>query len=134
MVISYDHNVKAAAAGRKQRGDDRSEDPGLLADRHRGAVYSVFVSAASASEITTKHRLGMLLGVGDLPTAIADRSAIDLRPPRAMRPHHWQAAIAGRRPVRDPFDRLMIARRCSQNLVLVSNEERSDACSVDRLW
>lgn len=101
----------------------------LLLDTH-----AVLVSAASAWEITTKHRLGKLpgaaLAAADLDGLIAAQGfealAITL-------PHAAQAGrLAG--PHRDPFDRMLIAQALSEQLVLVSNETSFDRYGVRRLW
>ncbi len=94
----------------------------------------VLVSAASAWEITTKHRLGKLDGVkaivADLGDAVAGQGfealAISLR--------HAQSAGALPGPHRDPFDRMLIAQAMLDDLVLVSNEEPFDVYGVKRLW
>ena len=94
----------------------------------------VFISAASAWEITTKHRIGKLRGVGaiiaDLDRAIADQGFIGL--PISLR--HGQVAGALPGPHRDPFDRMLIAQAMLENLVLVSNEQPFDAYGVRRFW
>lgn len=94
----------------------------------------VFVSAASAWEITTKHRLGKLPGVAaivaDLDAAIVDQSFIGL--PISVRHGQVGGALPG--PHRDPFDRMLIAQAIVDNLVLVSNEQSFDAYGVGRLW
>jgi PIN domain nuclease of toxin-antitoxin system len=107
-----------------------------LAAREAAADESnaVLVSAASAWEITTKHRLGKLEGarsiVADLDGAVAGQGfealAISLR--------HAQAAGSLPGPHRDPFDRMLIAQAMLDDLVLVSNEEPFDAYGVKRLW
>ena len=94
----------------------------------------VFISAASAWEITTKHRIGKLRGVGaiiaDLDRAIADQGFSGL--PISVR--HGQVAGALPGPHRDPFDRMLIAQAMLENLVLVSNEQPFDAYGVRRFW
>lgn len=94
----------------------------------------VFVSAASAWEISTKHRLGKLPGVtaivAALDTTIADQSFIAL-PISVL---HGQAGGALPGPHRDPFDRMLIAQARTDRLVLVSNEQIFDAYGVARLW
>jgi PIN domain nuclease of toxin-antitoxin system len=101
-----------------------------IADEANG----VFISAASAWEIATKHRIGKLPGVAaviaDLDGAIADQGFAAL--PIGVR--HGQAAGALPGPHRDPFDRMLIAQAMLENLVLVSNEQPFDAYGVARLW
>lgn len=94
----------------------------------------ICISAASAWEITTKHRLGKLSGVSaivaDLEATIAEQGFTGL----AISLRHGQAAGALPGPHRDPFDRMLIAQAMLENLVLVSNEQPFDAYGVSRLW
>lgn len=94
----------------------------------------VFVSAASAWEISTKHRIGKLAGVSaivaDLEAAVLDQGFMSL--PVSLR--HGQAAGSLPGPHRDPFDRMLIAQAMLEDLVLVSNEQPFDAYGVRRLW
>jgi PIN domain nuclease of toxin-antitoxin system len=95
---------------------------------------TIFVSAVTAWEITTKHRLGRLphaasLAV-DVGAAIADQSFVAL--PISVR--HGQAAGALPGPHRDPFDRMLIAQAMIEKLALVTNERTFDVYGVARLW
>jgi PIN domain nuclease of toxin-antitoxin system len=95
---------------------------------------TIFVSAASAWEIATKHRIGKLPGVasivGNLGKTIADQGFTAL--PISLQ--HGQ--VAGTLPGshRDPFDRILIAQALLEKLILVSNEQPFDAFGVSRLW
>ncbi len=95
---------------------------------------SIFVSAASAWEITTKYRTGKLPGVasivGNLGETIANQGFTDL--PISMQ--HGQ--VAGMLPGthRDPFDRILVAQALLEKLTLVSNERVFGAFGVTRLW
>lgn len=95
---------------------------------------AVFISAACAWEIATKHRLGKLPETGaivaELDGAIAEQGFIGL--PITVR--HGQVAGALPGPHRDPFDRMLMAQAMVDNLVLISNEQPFDAYGVKRLW
>ncbi|MGC5628498.1 type II toxin-antitoxin system VapC family toxin [Georgenia sp. Z1344] len=87
-----------------------------LADRGSGLV----VSAVSAMEVSTKHRLGRLTEAEGLLAGwsprVAEIGATEL-------PLETDAALlAGRLDWahRDPFDRLLVAQAMTENLVLVS--------------
>ncbi|HEX4158087.1 MAG TPA: type II toxin-antitoxin system VapC family toxin [Rhizomicrobium sp.] len=99
-----------------------------------GEDNTVFVSAASAWEITTKHRLGKLPGAGavaaDVAGTILDQSFVSL--PISVR--HGQAAGALPGPHRDPFDRMLIAQAMLETLTLITNENVFDYYGVARLW
>ncbi len=86
--------------------------------------HSVLVSAASAWEIATKHRLGKLPQatgfVSDIAGAIAAHGFESL--PVALR--HGQAAGALPGHHNDPFDRMLIAQAMLENCTLVSNDSR----------
>ena len=94
----------------------------------------VLVSAASAWEIATKHRIGKLPGVAtivhNLEKAIIDQGFIEL--PISTR--HGQAAGALPGPHRDPFDRMLIAQARMETLVLISNDAVFDDYDIVRLW
>jgi PIN domain nuclease of toxin-antitoxin system len=94
----------------------------------------IFISAASAWEIATKHRIGKLPGaanlITDLDKILTGQGFAEL--PITLR--HGQAAGALPGPHRDPFDRVLIAQAILENLLLVSTEARFDAYGVKRLW
>ena len=92
------------------------------------------VSAATAWEITTKHRLGKL---PNADTIAADISGIIARQGFDELPISLdEAARAGSLPgpVRDPFDRMLIAQVQARNLLLISNETIFDQYGINRLW
>ena len=94
----------------------------------------VMVSAASAWEIATKHRLGKLPDAEalalDIPGAIAGQNFEEL--PITVEHAVRAGALPG--PHRDPFDRMLIAQALSGNLVLVSIESLFDSYGVRRFW
>lgn len=112
-------------------------DDGLSAaakDAIRWNGNEIFVSAASAWEIATKHRIGKLAAVAalvaDFEAAIATQGFIGL--PIEVR--HGQAAGSLPGAHRDPFDRMLIAQAMAENMALVSNERIFDAFGVRRFW
>lgn len=94
----------------------------------------VLVSAASAWEITTKHRLGKLPGAdvvaADVMTAI-ERHGFQ---PLAITVAHAERAGRLPGPHRDPFDRMLIAQALAHDLPLVSVESPFDRYGVRRIW
>lgn len=92
------------------------------------------VSAASAMEIFTKHRLGRLAEAEEL---VAHWTRIMAPPgyvPLAVTMAHAARAGALAHPHGDPFDRILIAQAQIEGLTLVSNEKLFDAFGVERLW
>ncbi len=98
------------------------------------AANVILVSAASAWEITTKHRLGRLPGAevvaGDVQACLEDQGFQQLPITVA------HAERAGRLPGlhRDPFDRMLIAQSLAHDLPLVSIEPLFDGHGVRRIW
>ena len=114
-----------------------ADDPGL-STRAKAAIAdeanTIYVSAASAWEITTKYRIGKLPGVAaivaDLDAVIGDQGFIAL--PISLR--HGQTAGSLPGPHRDPFDRMLIAQAMLEGLTLVSNDQAFDIYGVARVW
>ena len=94
----------------------------------------VLVSAATAWEIATKHRLGKLPQAGlvaqDVSGAIAGQGFAEL----AITVSDAQRAGQLPGPHRDPFDRMLIAQAVVHGLALVSIEAVFDGYGVNRLW
>lgn len=94
----------------------------------------VLISAASAWEITVKYRKGKLPEAEalalDIAGAIASQGFEEL--PISVDDAARAGALPG--PLRDPFDRMLIAQALSRNLVLISNESLFDRYGVRRLW
>ena len=99
-----------------------------------GDDNDVLISAASAWEIATKHRKGKLPEAEALARDIA--GAIAGQDFEELAGTVDDAARAGALPgpLRDPFDRMLIAQALSRNLVLISNESLFDRYGVRRLW
>ncbi len=94
----------------------------------------VLVSAASAWEIATKHRLGKLPGARvvahDVEAIFTDQGFTGL--PISVRDANRAGRLPG--PLRDPFDRMLIAQALIHDLLLVSSETAFDRYGVARLW
>ena len=102
----------------------------LIADE----ANAVLVSAASAWEIATKARLGKLPGAldvaADIGGAVASQGFLAL----SVAILHAQRAGGLAGPLRDPFDRMLIAQSQIEDLPLMSVEPVFDAYNVGRLW
>ncbi len=94
----------------------------------------VLVSAATAWEIATKHRLGKLpeadILAQDIPGAIANQGFEEL--PVSVADAARAGSLSG--PLRDPFDRMLIAQALCRDLALVSIETVFENYGVRRLW
>ncbi len=113
-------------------GNSRLPHEALRAIRDEG--NDVLVSAASAWEIATKHRLGRLRDVEalalDIAGAIARQDFEEL--PITVADAVLAGSLPG--PHRDPFDRMLIAQVQAHDLVLISGETLFDQYGIRRLW
>ena len=93
----------------------------------RAPETTVYVSAASAWEIATKHRLGKLEGAAAVVSGYREHLARLRAEELAITGHH--ALTAGTLPWshRDPFDRVIVAQAVLESLPVVT----SDAALVE---
>ena len=95
---------------------------------------SIFVSAASAWEVSIKAYLGKLAGADlvatDFSAHVASQEFVGLD----ITLDHAERAGGLPGPATDPFDRMLIAQAHAENLTIVSNEKSFDAYGVIRLW
>ncbi len=113
-------------------GSDRLPPPARRAIEDE--ENNVLISAASAWEIITKHRLGKLPEAErlalDITGTIASQDFKEL--PITVDDAVRAGSLLGIH--RDPFDRMLIAQALSRNLVLISSESLFDRYGVRRLW
>ena len=91
-------------------------------------------SAASAWEIATKARLGRLGGAAEVAARIGGALASQGFVVLPVTISHAQRAGGLRGPLRDPFDRMLIAQSQLEDLPLISVERIFDRYGVTRLW
>lgn len=113
-------------------GDERLTPAAREAIASRDNV--VYVSAASAWEVATKHRLGKLPGAGPLAVDFTAEVIAQGFTPLDITLAHGQDAGSLPGPHRDPFDRMLIAQARTERMALVSNERAFDAYGVVRVW
>jgi PIN domain nuclease of toxin-antitoxin system len=94
----------------------------------------VLISAASAWEIATKHRLGKLPGVEALALDVAGAIARQGFEESLITVDDAVRAGGLPGPLQDPFDRMLIAQALFRDLALVSIEQLFDGYGVRRLW
>ncbi len=94
----------------------------------------MLISVAAAWEIATKYRLGKLPEaeelIQDIPGYMAsqDFNAMPITLDSFIR----AGSLPG--PIRDPFDRMLIAQAMVEDMVLISNETPFGRYGVQRLW
>ncbi len=113
-------------------------DSARLSDRARDLIanpaHHRFVSAASAWEIATKHRLGKLrvTDQGTLDTLGMIRSQGFRELPISVQDAERAGSLKGVH--RDPFDRMLVAQAVRHSMVLISRDNALDAFEVHRVW
>ena len=113
-------------------GDDR------LPERARDTIditaNGVLVSAASAWEIATKHRIGKLPEAGPfVPDWQVTLEKLQFEDLPVTAEHALRAGLMTLAN-RDPFDRMILAQALLENAVVVSNEHAWDVTGVQRVW
>ncbi len=114
-----------------------SDDPALPASSRRligQSDSSVFVSAVSAWEVSTKFRLGKLPTGSDLLQDFGGYLARDRFQSLPLSSDHGIRAGFLPGPLKDPFDRMLIAQAEAEKLFIVSNERVFDHYGVRRVW
>lgn len=94
----------------------------------------VFVSAASAYEMTYKHRAGDLPKIGPLllrlEEDLAERGFVQL----SVTFEHGRRAGELADEHGDPFDRILAAQAIVEGMAIVSNDEKLSALGAQRVW
>ncbi len=111
-----------------------SQLPVLVREAIADSDNEVFVSAASAWEVTTKHRIGKLPDAGGVAVDFAREVRQQGFIPLPITLEHAQAAGALSGNHRDPFDRMLIAQAREERMALISNESAFDQYEITRLW
>ncbi len=108
-------------------------DNETLRDEARSAIAaegnSVFVSAASAWEISIKRSRGKL----DAPTDLEEQVTRNRFEPLPINISHAHTAGSLPRHHDDPFDRMLIAQAQAEELTLVTRDTRFDLYDVTTL-
>ncbi|MEW6487617.1 MAG: type II toxin-antitoxin system VapC family toxin [Thermodesulfobacteriota bacterium] len=114
-----------------------TDDPRLPATA-RAAIgdeaNDIFVSAASAWEIATKHRIGKLEGVPQAAARFAELVAADGFHHLPTEHSHGLRAGSHGAAHRDPFDRMLAAQSEIESLPLITRDPAFSAFSVSTLW
>ncbi len=114
-----------------------SDDPALPKSSRKlisQSDNSIFVSAVSAWEISTKFRLGRLPTASDLVQDFG--GYLDREGFLSMVVSYDHGIRAGMLPGphQDPFDRMLIAQAEAEKLFIVSSEKIFDLYGVRRVW
>lgn len=94
----------------------------------------VFVSSASAWEISTKHRIGKLPEIGDLIERFATYLRKERFEPLPISIKHSLKAGMLPGPHRDPFDRMLIAQATLQRLKIITIDPIFNEYGVSVVW
>lgn len=98
------------------------------------ARQGALVSAVSAMEVVTKHRLGKLPEAGALVRRF--EASVEAHGFAGLPISLAHAELASRLDIshKDLFDRLLIAQSLIEGIPLVSNEAIFDSAGVSRIW
>jgi PIN domain nuclease of toxin-antitoxin system len=94
----------------------------------------IFVSAASAWEVSTKFRLGKLPSASELVHDFrgyvfrAGFYELNISSEHGIRAGHLPG------PLKDPFDRMLVAQSQCEGMSIVSNEAIFEHYGIDRVW
>jgi len=94
----------------------------------------IWVSAATGWEISIKHRLGKLPGIGPLATNLFQEIQVEGFETVSMTFSHACLASSLTQARRDPFDRMLAAQSLLENLQLVSADPVFDQFGIERIW
>ncbi len=98
------------------------------------SINEIFVSAASAWEISTKYRLGKLPSASEL---MRDMDSCFRRAGFRQLPisvAHAQRAGSWPQPHRDPFDRMLAAQSALESSPLVTCDDPLSLFGIQTLW
>ena len=94
----------------------------------------ILVSAASAWEIATKHRLGKLQEASEAVSRFDELVAADGFTHLPISHLHGLRAGAYRAPHRDPFDRMLAAQAELESLPLITLDPAFEQFEIATLW
>jgi PIN domain nuclease of toxin-antitoxin system len=113
-------------------------DDDRLSERARKLIgdldNEILVSAASAWDIATKHRLGKLDEAADAVIRFEELVAADGFTPLAVTQRHGLRAGTYRTPHRDPFDRMLAAQAEIEALPLLTLDPAFRQFEITTLW
>ena len=114
-----------------------TDDPRLPATAREtlaNAAHTVHVSAVSAWEIATKHRIGkwpdVAILIAEFPALVRKSRFI----PLGISVEHARLAGALDSPHRDPFDRMLVAQARLEDMTLVSADAALRDMGAAVLW
>jgi PIN domain nuclease of toxin-antitoxin system len=94
----------------------------------------VFVSAVSAMEVATKHRLGKLPIASPIAGRFGEMLEEENFKALAVTPEHGDLAGSFPSPHADPWDRLLAAQAQIERLTLVSNDPQMKTFGITPYW
>jgi len=96
--------------------------------------HTVYVSAGSAWEIATKHRIGKLPAGATILAEWDDRMRTDRFQALPISAGHARQAGGLIHDHRDPFDRILAAQSMLEGLPILSTDAQLSALGAERIW
>lgn len=96
--------------------------------------HVLYVSAGSAWEIATKHRIGKLPSGATILRDWDDRMREDHFQPLLISAAHARKAGGMIQEHRDPFDRILAAQSLLEDLPILSNDTQLSSLGAARIW
>jgi PIN domain nuclease of toxin-antitoxin system len=113
---------------------DKGELSATAQDLLDSDQHAFFVSAVSAWEIATKHRIGKLAVMAGFLANFEIRTVVAGYKLLSVSCEHGLLAGGFTQAHRDPFDRLLAAQCLVDKMVLLSADKALDAFGVTRIW
>jgi len=110
------------------------DDPQLsdnLRRKIRDMDITIFISAASVWEISTKYRIGKLPQAGTVAADVPKWIVKAGFQPMAIKPEHAQMAGMWEMPHKDPFDRMLAAQSRIEKMPLATIDKMLEAFPID---
>ena len=94
----------------------------------------IYVSAVSAMEIATKHRIGKLPEAAPIVGHFAEVAEAEGFKPLPVTQEHGDLAGSLASPHADPWDRLLAAQAQIERLSLITNDQQMESLGIKPYW